>query len=355
MIEDNSPAGAEVFEILRASLNNQHEIGAPADTFTMPSCWQIGPTPGRSWKRRCWRRNGKRAFGKPFWRRSTKAIRRRSGGWRVSSSNTIWSDLAPWCEHSTFGWGTIGPRRCRNRKEDARAAGGILGRRGVASCRATRKDGTDAFLALWCDALDDVPATVASAGSCSLTSRSTCATPPFTIWATCRLPDAGFALAAALDDENIAVSILAVVHGYHYLASDWSQRRSRIDASQAAGADDRFERLERLLGRTTKSPKKVVSPLWPWIEFNFDRDHIGRLLVTTRGNRPMSRLVPHLTNLGPSFRQAATTAIVAAEPWDAEIRQVIVDLAGDSATLVRANRSRIAQKDFAERAGSDPT
>lgn len=186
------------------------------------------------------------------------------------------------------------------------------------------KDAEAAFLALWCEATEDAAASVPLAAKLlkvkSVELRYVAARHLVNL----DLDEASAALVPAIDDEDLRVAQLA-------LRSDESDEHPRQDM------DGRFERIERLVGRVSEKPQKLKPIVWPWTETTIERSQVAGILVHSLGKRPPTRLIAYLPILDPSARFFAVHQLVGTEPWDEATRQAIVKLAGDAAANVRAS------------------
>src|SRR5262245_50360864 len=184
------------------------------------------------------------------------------------------------------------------------------------------KDAEAAFLALWCEATEDAAASV------PLAEKLLNAKSPELRYVAARhlvnlnLDEAAAALVPAIDDEDLRVAQLA-------LNSD------ELDDLQRPEVDGRFERIERLVSRVPEKPQKLKPIVWPWTESAIERSQVAGCLVFSLGKRPATRLVPYLTQLDPSIRSSAVEKLVESESWDEATRQAIVSLAGDAVADVR--------------------
>src|SRR5262245_57164452 len=184
------------------------------------------------------------------------------------------------------------------------------------------KDAEAAFLALWCAATEDAAASVPLAekllAAKSVELRYVAARHLVNL----DLELSRAALAPAIEDEDFRVAKLA-------LASD------ELGEHASRSGDGRFERIERLVARVPEKPLKLKPIVWPWTETTIERSEVAGYLVFSRGRLPATRLIPHLSIFDPRSRSTAIEQI-AESPRDAATRQAIVTLAGDAVADVRS-------------------
>src|SRR5262245_367345 len=151
------------------------------------------------------------------------------------------------------------------------------------------KDAEAAFLALWCAATEDAAASVPLAekllAAKSVELRYVAARHLVNL----DLELSRAALVPAIDDEDFRVAKLA-------LASD------ELGEHASRSGDGRFERIERLVARVPEKPLKLKPIVWPWTETTIERSEVAGYLVFSRGRLPATRLIPHLSIFDPRSR-----------------------------------------------------
>ena len=138
-------------------------------------------------------------------------------------------------------------------------------------------------------------------------------------------------LVVLLDDPDLRVAALAVrvvVHG------------------DKLGDTDAFERLERLLARAPEKKQPGKPLVWPWSIEQLDKETVASAMVNQLGDRPPTRLLPHLEALNPSNR-GQLVRLLTKSSWNTEAdpatlaaldpaaRDVLFQLAGDASASVR--------------------
>ena len=109
---------------------------------------------------------------------------------------------------------------------------------------------------------------------------------------------------------------------------------------------DAFDRLERLLAATPAKPPAAKPLVWPWAIERVDQATVGRTLIHFLGDRPPTRLLPHLDTFDSNGRASVVRLITGvgyatdADPakmaaLDPAARDVLFRLAGDPSPSVR--------------------
>jgi hypothetical protein len=188
------------------------------------------------------------------------------------------------------------------------------------------KDAEAAYLALWCLATEDAVASIPPAEKLLQSKSVELRYIAARHLAVLDLDVASIALIPALDDADLRVALTAV-----------PTARYRTDFHELPGlkTDNRFEKIEQLLDRVPDKPTKLKPLVWPWTELNVKQSDVAGCLLFTRGNRPAVRLLPHMRRMETYTRGYAAEAIIGTNPWDEDTRRAIVEMAGEAASYVR--------------------
>lgn len=317
----------EVFEILRLSLNNQHEIGAPGrhvySAFLLsnrPAGWELMEKALLAAQRQ---EGLRQAILETIDLSHPEAFRRMLR--LVLDQDLIRFSSVVRAVDVWFGnlWSA--------------ASGGIIKKMLAqvvvfledpdARTKALQgKDAQAAFLALWSAATEDAIASIPLAQQLLSAKSVELRYVAARHLANLDLDAAAAALVPALSDEDLRVALLAVPPG-HY--------QTQFQEAPGLAKDDRFERIEDLLKRVPDKPQKLKPLVWPWTELTIKRSQVATCLLFTRGPRPATRLIPHLPALETYARTAAVNQIIEARPWDETTRQAVLTLAGDTSADVR--------------------
>jgi hypothetical protein len=193
----------------------------------------------------------------------------------------------------------------------------------AASERALRgKDAEQAYLALWCAACDDAPAAVAPAAELLKHAKAEHRFVAAHLLDQLQLITAHEKLLIALDDDDLRVSTRAMMAFQH-------------DADERIKNADLFERLERLLPRYPDKPAKLKSAVWPWTTYSVSKETIANALPGSLAQRPPTRLVAYLPQMGVYSRASVVGLLAAQKQWDAATRDTLFALVGDPSKQVR--------------------
>jgi hypothetical protein len=197
--------------------------------------------------------------------------------------------------------------------------------------RAIQKgEGDDLYLALWALGFEDAERAVAAAapllGDKNVERRFIAAH----LLAQLRLPPARESLVPALADDDLRVAWMAVggLQGGEYEDDE--------DREPMAGqASDLFERLERLLERVPPKGTPLKALVWPWMALQARPADVLRHLTPNLGDRPPTRLIPHLKRMDGWARIHVIDVLAKQKKWDAQTRQTLFALVGDSSAATR--------------------
>lgn len=324
---ERGPQADEVFEILRQSLNNQHEIGEPGKhVFTAlllsdrPEAWELVENTLLAAQRQEGLRQAiletvdlthPTAFRRMLRLILDQDLIRFSA---VVRAFDVWLGQL-WVSASA---GVI--------KKMLEQIVTLLDDAAALQEAVRSKDPETVFLALWCMSIDDAIASVPVAEKL-LTSKSVeIRYVAARHLANLDLDASAAALIPAIDDEDLRVALLAL-----------PQPQYQTSFVEIAGvkSDDRFERIERLVERVPEKPLKLKPLVWPWTETTVKQSSVAACLLNTLGARPATRLIPHLDQLDPHSRTRAVTNMVQTKPWGPALRAAVLDLAGDASSGVR--------------------
>jgi hypothetical protein len=184
------------------------------------------------------------------------------------------------------------------------------------------KDTEQVYLALWSHAFDNAVAAVAPA-----TELLKHASAEHRFAAAHLLDQLGLlasekSLISALDDSDLRVATRALI-GFQ---RGTDPRIKKLDL---------FERLEKLLTRFPQKPEKLKPAIWPWTAYTISKELAADTLVPNLGERPSTRLIPHLQEMGPHSRTIVVRMLAQQEKWDSATRDTLFALLGDASRQVR--------------------
>lgn len=190
------------------------------------------------------------------------------------------------------------------------------------------KDANAAYLALLAAGWEDAEQVVAPA-SRMLTDRSADKrfAAAYALFAQ-GLPAGYEAALAAMEDKDACVRGLV---GY----------MTGLGAYDGIPREDLFERFEEFSGKLPAKSQRLYPAAWPWMTFRAGRSDVADALVYLRGQRPVARLVPHLRQMSAGGRLKLVVLFKSVRThhnqvqWDAEARDLIVPLLGDTSEPVQ--------------------
>lgn len=179
-------------------------------------------------------------------------------------------------------------------------------------------DPEQVYLALWVKAFENAETAVPSATAFLSHPQTELRFVATYLLAQLALPEADAALLPMLLDDDLRVAATAL---------------SRL---QFAEHPHLFETLETALPRFPKS-KKTLSPLvWPWLELTAEQRTVAHALVKTLGERPLSHLLPYLPLMDVWQRAKLVTRLKEENQKGSPLaREVLLKLLGDPGEYVR--------------------
>jgi hypothetical protein len=139
---------------------------------------------------------------------------------------------------------------------------------------------------------------------------------------------ARLALLPAVGDRDLAVATLAVQ----------SLRYAVLENS------DTFERLEENLARFPAKPKTLPPMVWEWMKLEASQALVASAMLTQQGTRSPKRLIPLLSIVDGYQRRTIAQRLAEVKPWDAEIREILLELVGDTSQWVREEVLRLLHR-----------
>jgi hypothetical protein len=187
------------------------------------------------------------------------------------------------------------------------------------------------YLALWSLAFEDAAAAVKPAaallGDPDVERRFIAAH----LLGQLQTPAARAKLLPAIDDADLRVALCALA-----ACEGVGEDEEDEDEEGPARSDlDLFEPLQRLLARLPEKKRHLEPIVWPWQVFTADREVITAGLVNHLGKRPPTVLIPYLPDMESSTRRLLVHKLAGLKKWDAQTRDTLFALAGDSSITVR--------------------
>jgi hypothetical protein len=101
-------------------------------------------------------------------------------------------------------------------------------------------------------------------------------------------------------------------------------------------APDTFDRLVAIFPRWSSKPKKLAKLVWDWIALEASQEQLVGILYNYLGDRSPKLMIPYLGICDANMRSSIVGLLAKVEPIDAEIRQTLLALTGDSSSYVRS-------------------
>ena len=193
--------------------------------------------------------------------------------------------------------------------------------------RQTFRDesGETLYLALWAAAFDDAVAAIEPATQLLKDAKAHRRFAAATLLAQIHLPQARAALLAALQDEDLRIAL----HAWEGLTTE------EEDEDEPEKDNSLFEELERLIARVPEKEKTFEPLIWPWSTVTATRRDLADQLPEYLGDRPATRLIPHLSSMSGNGRSETVQQLAQSKTKDAQTRTTLFALVGDSSSSVR--------------------
>ena len=188
------------------------------------------------------------------------------------------------------------------------------------------------FLALWRLAFDDAMAAIAAATHLLSDARAEHRFVAVYLLRQLNVLEADEAIASALADPHLRIAAEAF-QGMSF--RDYVNTQSDI-----------FEQLETFLDRFPSKETTLEPLVWPWMTTTVARSQIGRALLQTVGDRPVTRLLPYVSILDSYLKIDLARRLVKAQPWEPSVREAVFDLVGDRTAHVRESVLRSLQEQY---------
>ncbi len=197
--------------------------------------------------------------------------------------------------------------------------------------RAFESDpGEDVFLALWSLAFEDAYEAIEPAKALLTDPNAERRFAAAYLLSQTWLDPARLALLPLLDDSDLRIARLALVTVPHTVP-------------------DLFERLERQLTRWPKKRQTLEPIVWPWMLTPADSAEVADTLVNCRGDRPFSRLIPHVRLMSHHAQIRVIQDLKTQKIWDEPARELFLMLIADPGHSVREQALAVlAEHDLSE-------
>jgi hypothetical protein len=194
----------------------------------------------------------------------------------------------------------------------------------------SREDPQTVYLALWSAGFNDAIAAISLATELLNHSAATHRFVAVHFLIQLDLPLARLSLLPAISDRDLTVASYAI--------------RALQVATPEVQKSFAFNRLEENLSRFPEKPKALAPMVWEWMQFNASQELVATAMVRQLGARSPKRLIPVLSIVDVYERRRVAQLLADVKPWDAEIRETLLSLVGDTSQWVREEVVRILQK-----------
>jgi hypothetical protein len=330
-IDAGGPVGEQVFEILRESASNQHDVGRMGRHVTRALLVASKP---QSWEfmekllLAAQRQEGLRqVILESIDEAHPQAFRRMLR--LILEQNLIRFSSVVRAADVWFGlqWDSLTPRVIKDTLELALK---YLEDPSARQAALEREKGDALYLALWAIAMDDASQAIAPAVKLLADADVERRFVGTHFLGLLQLPAARKELVRCLDDVDLRIALQAL---------------EACEADDEEGdKPDLFEALERLVARMPEKSRQLEPLVWPWAAIHANREDVADRLVQHLGKRPASQLLPYLSKMGYSGKVWMIEKIKEMKTWDAPVREALFGLVGDGASWVRERALDVLQK-----------
>ncbi len=139
-----------------------------------------------------------------------------------------------------------------------------------------------------------------------------------------------------LDAESVSTSRDGTPAGEFTLASSSPSPAERGRGLGGGGTtDDRFERIERNIGRFPVRAKELEPVIWEWDKLTAHAESLADRLPNLLGKRPVERLFPFVKMMSSYGRSTIASTIANRKDKTPEMRELLFDLFADAQSYVR--------------------
>ncbi|PSF30032.1 hypothetical protein C7H19_24070 [Aphanothece hegewaldii CCALA 016] len=145
------------------------------------------------------------------------------------------------------------------------------------------------------------------------------------------LEKAKLAIISAIDDPDLRVATFALNIFHQY-------------STKTLLETELFERLERNFSRFPEKSKELTPLVWEWMKLATSQSLITTALINNLGERSPKLLIPYLSHFDVYQRQELANKLSLIQPWDDEIRNILLSLIADPSQWVRQQIIKILAK-----------
>lgn len=311
--------GDEVFEILKESASNQHEIGSMGRHVTRallassrPEAWEFVEKLLLAAQRQ---EGLRQVILESIDEAHPQAFRRMLE--LILDQNLLRFSATVRAIDVWFGmqWSALTPAVLRKAVADVIRY--LKDPQARADALASEK-GEGLYLALWSIAFDDASQAVAPAAALLQDPSVERRYVAIKFLDDLEMPAARQAVVPAIDDEDLRIAVSALDAGPHVNEEP-----------------DLWDTVIRLLNRMPAKPSESQPLVWPWATVSINRQAVAGELVNRLGKRPATTLIPYIRELSSYHRGNVAEQLAKMKKWDPATRDTLFELAGDRDSWVR--------------------
>lgn len=191
----------------------------------------------------------------------------------------------------------------------------------------TRASGESLYLALWTIAFDDAGKAVGPAAKLLKDADVERRYVALKFLDDLDLPAARAVMVEAIDDDDPRIAVTALEN-----------------APPAGEGPELWDRILRLMDRLPTRPTTGEALVWPWATVTLSRKSVAGELVNHLGKRPATALLPYLNEIDSYQRGQVVDQLAKLKKWDAATRDALFQLAADRDGWVREKALKALKK-----------
>ncbi len=186
------------------------------------------------------------------------------------------------------------------------------------------EDGQTVYLALWSIGFTNAATAIESAKILLQHSEASHRFVAIHFLNQLRLIPARLVILSAIEDPDDRVAWLALRS-----LSTYGEELQSVSPSV-------FDRLVTVFPRWSPQPKRLAKLVWDWISLEASQEQLVAILSSYLGKRSPKLMIPYLGICNAYYRGIIVGMLANVEPIDREIRQILLNLTGDSSSYVRS-------------------
>jgi hypothetical protein len=192
-------------------------------------------------------------------------------------------------------------------------------------------DPTEAYFALWAQGIDDASVATKSAVKLLKHDKPEMRFTGGWMIKMMRTPEGLAQLATLLDDPELELVNLAVDDA----DSKAMREQNKVDV---------FAKLEALIDRVPKKPKKLKAYLFPWLDFKLQQSEVADAMAEYIDEERFERFIPYVTLMSPDGRDTFVAELGKKKEMPPSARSLVIKLTGDASSYVRDQAIKVLSK-----------